>query len=348
MRNFRIIGTGSAYPEESFSNDDLAKIVDTSDEWIRARTGVAGRHICIRENVTDIAVRAAKNALADAWTDGSELDLIICSTLRGDYATPSLSCMLQKEIGATCPGFDINCACSGFIYALDMAESYFASGKVKKILVIAAESMSRIVDWHDRATCVLFGDGAGAVVLEPGDALLSLKLTAKGHTGFLRIASHRGNIPFKEADLPEPQTPVEHAAIGQDEEIFAKGNGEEVYPYLLMDGQEVYRFAISSMCKDIPEVIEKAGLTKDDVDMILPHQANIRIIEGAKSRMKIPREKFKTNLERFGNTSSASIPLLLDELHKNGELKPGMILVFSAFGAGLTSGACVIRWELNQ
>jgi 3-oxoacyl-[acyl-carrier-protein] synthase-3 len=317
--SFTIIGTGSAYPECVKSNEELSKIMDTSDEWISTRTGIKERHISIDETLSDIASRAARSALEDADVKPEEIDLIICATIRGEYFTPSLACVVQKKIGATCPAFDVNGACSGFIYGLDIAAGFFARKKANKILVIAAEAMSKLVNWKDRSTCVLFGDGAGAAVLSRGDDLLSIKLSASGNTDYLRIPNVNGNCPYEEES--------------------------KVESYLYLNGPEVYKFAVTALSQDLAAVIEESGLKQEDVDYVIPHQANIRIIEAAKSRLSIPKDRFITNIERFGNTSSVSIPLLLDEMNKEGRLKAGDILAMSAFGGGLTSGACVIRWN---
>jgi 3-oxoacyl-[acyl-carrier-protein] synthase-3 len=317
--SFTITGTGSAVPDCVKTNDELSRIIDTSDEWIITRTGIQERHICTHETLTDIAAAAAEAALENAGAKASELDLIVCSLVRGDYITPSLACMVQQRIGAHCPAFDVNAACTGFIYALDVADGFFARDKVKKVLVVSAEAMSKLADWEDRSTCVLFGDGAGAVVLEPGDGLLSIRLSARGDVEPLYIPNVDGNCPFDETK-------------------------EKRKPYLRMHGQDVYKFAVSAMCGDIMAVIEDAGLSKNDIDHVLPHQANLRIIEAAQKRLRIPRYKVLTSIERYGNMSSASIPVLLDEANRGGRLKAGDILVMSAFGGGLTTGACVLRW----
>jgi 3-oxoacyl-[acyl-carrier-protein] synthase III len=317
--SFNIIGTGSAYPACSKTNEELSQFVETSDEWITTRTGIKSRHISTSESMTEIAAEAGRLALENASVRAEDLDLIICATIRGDYITPSLACMVQKELGATCPAFDLNAACTGFIYALDVALGYFARKKAKKILVIAAEIMSKLVDWKDRSTCVLFGDGAGAAVLTEGDALLSIKIGANGSKDFLKIDSSAGNSPFADAG--------------------------ELNPFLEMNGKEVYKFAVASMCGDLEQVIREAGLTQQDIDLVLPHQANMRIIETAKAKLEIPAERYRTNIARFGNTSSASIPILLDELNRAGELEEGKTLALAAFGGGLTTGACVIRWR---
>ena len=317
--NFSIIGTGSALPSCTKTNDDLSKIVDTSNEWISSRTGIKERRICVDESLTDLTCDSAVKALNDAGITADKIDLIICATISSDYITPSLACIIQKKIGACCPAFDVNAACTGFIYALDIAAGYFAREKAQKILILAADAMSRILDWTDRSTCVLFGDAAGAVVLSKGDDLLSIKLTAAGDETSLYAPNVSGNCPFyKQRDTD---------------------------PFLKMNGQGIYKFAVSAMCSDIEAVIKDAKITKDDIDYVLPHQANIRIIEAAQKRLKIPKEKYMTNIERYGNTSAVSIPLLLDEGNRNNLFKKGDLIAMSAFGAGLTTGACVIRWN---
>lgn len=316
--SFNIIGTGSAYPSCSKTNEDLSKIIDTSDEWISTRTGIKSRHISTNETMLDFSLQAAKLALEDADIKADEIDLIICATIQGDYITPSFACVIQKELGAKCPAFDINAACSGFIYALDVATGYFERNRAKNILVVAAEGMSKFLDWTDRSTCVLFGDGAGAAVLSKGDGLLSIKISANGNSDALKIDGATGNCPYSEK--------------------------KDKYQFLSMNGQEVYKFAVSALYNDIKEVIAAAGLTEADIDFVLPHQANIRIIETAKSKLGIAPEKYRSNIDKYGNTSSASIPILLDELNKAGEFKKGDILALSAFGGGFTTAACIIKW----
>ncbi len=320
--SFSILGTGSAYPKRVVSNDELSTMVDTSDEWIRTRTGVSERRILTDETLIDIARLAASHALDDAGITASELDLILCATIRNDYITPTLACMLQKELGATCPAMDVNAACSGFLYAMDVADGYFARKRVKKVLVVAAEAMSKMADWTDRATCVLFGDAAGAAVLGEGEDLLSLKVTASGNDEHLVIPNVQGNSPFS--------------------------NQPRRDPYVYMNGQEVYKFAVSSICQDLSAVISAAGLTPEQIHHVLPHQANSRIIEAAKGRLSIPADRYHMNISRFGNTSAASIPVLMDELSRAGAFKKGEYLALSAFGGGFTTGACVLRWCKGQ
>jgi 3-oxoacyl-[acyl-carrier-protein] synthase-3 len=316
--SFSVIGTGNAYPARCVKNDELAQLVDTSDEWIRTRTGVKERRVLTSETLEDIAYDAAARALEDAKVAPEELDLIVCSTIRNDYITPSLACMLQRRLKATCISLDINAACSGFIYALDVADGYFARKRVKKVLVVAAEAMSKMVDWTDRATCVLFGDGAGAVVLSEGDDLLSLRLSANGNAESLGIPNFEGNSPFS----------------------TVQGRPQCVY----MTGQDVYKFAVNALCQDLEAVIEAAGVKQQDIAYVLPHQANIRIIEAAINKLSISGDKYLKSIDRFGNTSSSSIPILLDECRRKNMFSKGDLLALSAFGGGFTSGACILRW----
>ena len=250
------------------------------------------RQVCTTETISDLAVQAGRAALQNAGITPEELDLILCSTIRGDYITPALACIVQKSLGATCPAFDINAACSGFVYALDVADGYFVRKRVKKVLVVAAEEMSKLLDWKDRRTCVLFGDAAGAAVLGEGEGLRSIRITTTGNSDALRIPHVRGSSPFD------------------------KTQAESAESFLYMDGQEVYKFAVAAMCNDVRIVLEEAGFTEEDVDYVLPHQANLRIIETAKKKLNIPAEKFHVNISRYGNTSSAGVAILMDEMHR--------------------------------
>lgn len=315
--SFKIIGTGSFLPEKTITNDDLSKLVDTNDEWISKRVGIKTRHVCTDEMVADMGAAAAKNALEMANTDPTELDLIICASVSADYASPSTAAIIQNRIGASCPSFDINAACSAFVYMLDIAAGFFERG-AKKILVVGAEKLSRVTDWADRSTCVIFGDGAGAVVLEKGENYLSSRLVTKGDDVTITIPHAEGSSPFY--------------------------NKKGLTPFTHMMGQETFQFAVNSMKNDIDFVIEKAGLTTDDISHIFPHQANKRIIDMAMKLAHIDKEKCHSNIDRVGNTSSASIPILLDEVNRAGLLERGQNIVMSAFGAGLCSAACVIRW----
>jgi 3-oxoacyl-[acyl-carrier-protein] synthase-3 len=243
--------------------------------------------------------------------------LIICSTIQGDNITPALSCEIQHELGASCPAFDVNAACTGFIYALDIAKSYFDAGRSKNILIVSAEQMSKLINWQDRSTCVLFGDGAGAVVVTKGSNLKAIKVTAKGNSDLLEISGLTGNNPYWEGEKPDL--------------------------FLHMKGKEVFKFAVNSMCNDIIDVLAESGRGIEDVTKVIPHQANIRIIRSAADKLGLRDDQLAVNVDRYGNTSSASVPILLGELMESGELKEGDIIVLSAFGGGLTSGACIIE-----
>ncbi len=315
---FNIIGTGSYVPPLVVTNDDLSKYIDTSDEWIVQRVGVKERHICTTETAADLAYEAAKRALENGNTKAEELDMIICATVSGEDVSPSVSCIVQERLGVTCPAMDINAACSAFIYMLETAAGYFARKKVKKVLIIGAERMSRIMDWSDRSTCVIFGDGAGAMLLSTGDSYIASKLYTKGGDDVIKIPNFIGSSPF-----------------------FEK---EQQKPYIHMKGQETFKFAVNAMCKDITDVILEAGISSEEIDHVIPHQANIRIIDAAKKRLDIPSERFHSNIHKYGNTSAASIPILIDELNREGRIKKGDILALAAFGGGLSSGACILKW----
>lgn len=319
----KILGIGSAVPAREVSNVELQQFLDTSDEWISTRTGIKSRRVITDETLLGMGTDAGKRALQSAGLDASEMDYLICTTATSDYTTPGLGCMLTGALDMDCPAVDLNAACAGFVYALDMADSYFRAGKAKRILIISAEANTRLCDWTDRSTCVLFGDGVGACVVGDGEGHLSSRLTAKADDQVLVGFPNPGNSPYAK-DHQHPYQP------------------------LFMAGQDVYKFAVSSSVKDILAVCEDAGITSDQVDMFVLHQANKRIIDAAQQRLKQPESKFPHNIERTGNTSSASIPILLDELDKSGQLKPGMTLAFSAFGAGLTTGACIIKWTKEQ
>ncbi len=306
--SFKILGTGSALPAAIVTNDDLAQIVDTSDEWIRSRTGIRERRIIRGETLTELTAAAAKQALGDANIEPDELDLILCATLEGDYIVPSLACTVQTAIGAHCPAMDIGAACTGFLYGLDVAAAYFAAGKAHHILLIGAEYLSRFIDFTDRGTCVLFGDGAGAVVLERGEGLRYLRVWAQGRAEPLNIpASHQR-------------------------------------PYISMNGQEIFRFAVTTVLSNIKLALKETKLQPQNIDCFLLHQANGRIIEEVQNRLNIPEDKLPQNLERCGNTSAACIPLLLDELNRKNRFKIGDTLLLAAFGGGLTSGVCILDW----
>lgn len=318
--SFTIIGTGSALPNRVITNDDLTAFLETSDEWIRTRTGIGQRHVMSTgESVTGLATKAAHQALEQAGITPKELDFILCATIGGDCLAPSLACLVQAEIGADCPALDVNAACSGFVYALDVAAGLYARKRAKHILVIGAEGMSRISDWNDRSTCVLFGDAAGAVVLAPGNDLLDITLTANGCQEALYAPYPQGNLPGRE--------------------------NADSQPYLKMNGPEVYKFAVNAIVKGVQGILSRNNMEEAQVDHVFLHQANIRIIETAQKKLSIPPQRYAVNIQDVGNTSAASVPLLLDTRNKSGKIKAGDIVILNAFGAGLTTGTALLRWQ---
>ncbi|MCP8615567.1 beta-ketoacyl-ACP synthase III [Salirhabdus salicampi] len=307
--NAGIIGVGHYVPEKVLTNADLEKIVDTNDEWIRTRTGIEERRIASDDiDTSHMAYFSAVRALEDAEVNGEDLDLILVATVTPDYPFPSVACQLQERLGAKkAAAMDISAACSGFMYGLATAKQFIESGVYKNVLVVGVEKLSKIVDWEDRNTCVLFGDGAGATVLgqvEDGKGILSFELGADG-------------------------TGSKH--LYQDE-------------YIIMNGREVFKFAVRQMGESAVNVVEKIGLNKEDVDYLIPHQANIRIMEAARERLGIEEEKMAVNVNKYGNTSAASIPIALSEDVKNGKIKEDDLVVLVGFGGGLTWGAVAIRW----
>ena len=321
-----ITGWGMYVPEQVLTNDDLAKMVDTNDKWIRERTGIRERHIASKAQTTaSLATEAAINALRVAKLPPNDLDLIIVSTSSPDHLFPSTASLVQDRLGAEKAGaFDLSAACTGFIYAVNMAAQSIRSGSIKNALVIGSETLSRLVNWKDRNTCILFGDGAGAFVLqaneEPG-GVLSAVLRSDGSGGDLL------SVPAGGSAKPATEDTVLH---GQH--------------FIHMNGNEVFRFATRVMAAASKEAIEKAGLHVDDVQLIIPHQANIRIIEAAARGLKLPMERFMVNIERYGNTSTASIPIAVCEAVQAGRLKPGDNTVLVGFGAGLTWGSLAMQW----
>lgn len=316
--SFNIIGTGSYFPEHILTNDDLAKMVETSDEWITQRVGVKERRISIDESAAELGYKAALRALEMSDTKVEEIDLIVAASLTGDTLCPTVAGSVQAMLGAKCPAFDINSACSGFMFALETAAGFFERGKATKALVIGAERMSKLVDWTDRNTCVIFGDGAGAAVLESGDGYAASKIMTYGEDKVIKIPSGTNNSPFYKKEM-DPNR-------------------------IHMDGQETFKFAVNAISDGIKEAAEMAGITIDDISYIVPHQANIRIIQLASKRLHIPMEKFFVNIEKCGNTSAASVPIALDELNRSGKLKKGDIIAMTAFGGGLSNAVCIIKW----
>ena len=314
----KIIGTGSALPTKVVTNEMLSGFHDTSDEWITTTTGVRNRYVISDERLEDLAIEAARKALEDASMNPADLDFIICSNVVNEYVTPQLSCIIQGGIGATCPCMDINCACAGFIHALEIAESFHKAGRVNNVLIVCAEEPTRMTDWNDRRTCVLFGDGAGAAVLAPGNNIKSIRLSASSATDKLwqyRILHPTPYITKEEQDIP-----------------------------LQMKGQDVFKFAVKAASSDISRTLKDAGVSADDVDHYLLHQANVRIISAIQDYLEQPQEKFPVNIADHGNSSSASCPILLDECRKKGLFKEGDLIAMSAFGAGFVSGAVLFKW----
>lgn len=329
-RYAQIIGWGYSVPEKVITNHDLEQIVDTTDEWIRSRTGIEERRIASdpQETSATLGLAAARKALEVADVHPSKVDLIICSTSSPEYIFPSTASIIQDGLGAINAGaFDLSAACSGFVYALSMARGHILAGDAEYVLVLGAETLSRVVDWTDRNTCVLFGDGAGAVLIAaspvPGGIVAS-ELGSDGSGADLLIL------------------PAGGSAMPASLETVSSGNH-----FLKMDGKAVFRFATRVMAEATRAVLARAGLTTDDVDLVIPHQANLRIVQNSVlKQLKIPEEKVFVNLQRYGNTSTASIPIALCEAIEAGKVKPGDNLVFVGFGAGLTWAACAIQWSV--
>ena len=332
MRYAHIVGWGTHVPERVVTNDEIATWIDTSDEWIRTRTGIRERRIAgEKETTASLAFEAAARALSVARLAPSQLGMIIVATSTPDYIFPSTACLVQDYLGATRAGaFDLSAACTGFIYGLSMAANAIATGQIDTALVIGAETLSRVLDWHDRGTCILFGDGAGALVLQgsdvPGGVLASV-LRSDGSGG--NLLSLRG---------------IEHQRVPtQRPDYYPNGN---VSRTIQMEGRQVFRFATRVVGEVMEEVLEKAGLTAGEIQLVVPHQANGRIIASAAKRLGLPEDRFHMNLDRMGNTSAASIPLALVDAIRQGRLQPNDNVVFVGFGGGLTWGASVIKWDV--
>jgi 3-oxoacyl-[acyl-carrier-protein] synthase-3 len=323
-----ILGVGSSMPEKIMTNFDLEKMVNTSDEWITKRTGISERRILERDSPAyPIGVKAAEEALQTSGIKAEELDLIIFTTSTPDYLSPAVACIIQKNIGAhNAAAFDLNAACTGFVYAITTAKQFIEAGTYKYILVVSCEGLSKVLDWEDRNSCVLFGDGAGAVVLGPVEKDYGIITTYLGSDGNM---GHNITIPCCYIS-------------SEDLEKRMHENKRVVW----MDGSEVFKFAIKAMVDSTEKVIEDAGFALDDIKMIIPHQANIRIIESAAKRLGIKTSKIFTNVHKYGNVSSASVPVALDEVVKGNMLKKGDYLVVVAFGGGLTWGSALIRWAV--
>lgn len=317
----RIIGTGSYVPEQIVTNDDLAKIVETSDEWIRSRTGIGERRIATLDSTSDMAARAAQAALEQAGVGAEEIDLILLGTSSPDHCFPNGACEVQARIGAVNAAcFDISAACTGYVFALNTAHAFISTGLYRTALVIGADVLSKLIDWSDRGTCVLFGDGAGATVVRADErGILGMNMQSDGAKGGVLTCGSRSNGNFLLGKKPE---------LG----------------YMAMDGQEVFKFAVKKVPECITKVLEDTHTSKDEIAHFVIHQANYRIIESIAKRMKVDIERFPVNMEHYGNTSGASVPLLLDEMNRAGKLKRGDKIVFAGFGGGLTWGATLLEW----
>jgi len=324
--SIRIIGTGSYLPEKVLTNKDLEKMVDTSDEWIVSRTGIRERRICSdKQAASDLGIEAARKALKNANVKVEDVDLLIVATITPDMFFPSTACIIQTELGIrNAAVFDLNAACAGFIYSLSTAQQFLQTGTYKTALVIATETLSKITDWKDRNTCVLLGDGAGAAVLreDKGDSgILSCYLDADGRYGDLL------NMPAGGSRIPATVETVKNRLH-----------------YLKMRGNETFRIAIPEMIKSVKRGLERCGLKIEDVALLIPHQANIRIIKALAKRLSLPADKVFVNIDKCANTSAATVAIALDEANRQGRIKKGDIIELVAFGAGFTWGSCVIKW----
>lgn len=317
----RIIGTGSCLPETVVTNDDLSKIMDTSDEWISSRTGIRERRLVKTETTTSMAVAASERALQNAGVSPQQLDLIVVGSITGDHLTPSVACEIQAALGADQAfAFDINAACSGFLYGLHIVQAYIQAGMAQTALIVGVETLSKIMDWTDRSTCVLFGDGGGAAVVRGDETgILSLDQGSDGAKGTVLCCPNRGN----------------HNPLVQTDPSLR---------YVQMDGQAVYKFAVTIVPESIQKAVEKAGLQIGDIKYFALHQANIRILQAVAKRLKVDAEKFPISLDHCGNISAASVPILLDEMNRKGMLQKGDPIVVSGFGGGLTWSTAVLIW----
>ncbi|WP_454831534.1 beta-ketoacyl-ACP synthase III [Pseudoxanthomonas wuyuanensis] len=319
----RIAGTGSYLPEKVLTNDDLAKQVDTSDEWIRSRTGIRERHIAAEgQTAGDLGYQAALRAMEAAGVDASEIDMIVVGTTTPDLIFPSTACLIQARLGADgCAAMDVNAACSGFLYALSVADKFIRCGDVKTALVIGTETLSRIIDWTERTTCVLFGDGAGAAILK-----------ADTETGILSTHLH--------ADGSKKELLWNPVGVSAGFNAEEPNNGIRIN----MKGSDVFKYAVKALDSVVDETLDANGLDKHDLDWLIPHQANLRIIEATAKRLDMPMERVIVTVDRHGNTSSGSVPLALDEAVRSGRIQRGQLLLLEAFGGGFTWGSALLRY----
>ncbi|HZK00451.1 MAG TPA: beta-ketoacyl-ACP synthase III [Tissierellaceae bacterium] len=332
MENFSvgISGTGSYVPEDVLTNDDLSKMVDTSHEWIVSRTGIEERRIISKDMAnSDLCTEAAKKALKDANLKAEEIDLIIVATITPDYPMPATACIVQKNIGAiNAAAFDLNAGCTGFVYALTTGANFIKAGMYKKALIIGGEALSRIINWEDRNTCVLFGDGAGACVLE-------------------RCEEDYGILAYELGSDGDNYQALIQPGGGSKEPASVDSLANDLH-YIHMDGKEVFKFAVRAMEKSSINALKLANMDVNDLDYLVPHQANIRIIDSARKKLNLEKEKVYVNLNKYGNMSSASIPVALDEALRNNRIKKGDIVLLVAFGAGLTWGSVILRWNKEE
>ncbi len=323
---FTILGTGSALPMRSVSNDELPQFLETSDEWIFSRTGIKNRHVCTSESLDDLAVLASERALTSAGIEVGAIDLIVCSTTTGDHLLPAEACAIAERLGASCPAFDVSAACAGFIFALDVAEGYIARGRARNALVVAAEQMTRALDWSDRATCVLFGDGAGAaVVAAGGENPLAVTLSTLPDINTLQMPGLHGTSPYK--------TPVANAVSDAEQNVLS------------MNGRRVFKFGVNAICDTVRALAKDAGMELGDIDHFVFHQANERILSQAVKRLGVEDTRVVRTLRETGNISSACIPYALDRLAQQGKLASDEIIALVGFGAGLDIGGCLLRWK---
>lgn len=326
MRYARIIGTGRCLPEQIITNHDLADIVETSDEWITSRTGIKQRRISTGENTSDLAYKAGLRALEKTEIGAEALDLIICATITPDSFMPSVACIVQDRLGAKkAAAFDLSAACTGLVYGMAVATSFIESGMFQTILVIGAETLSKAMDWTDRGTCVLFGDGAGAVVLQASEEKTGIR------------AMHMMSDGSKQDYLSLPAFPMVNP--------FVERKDQNLPPYISMKGQEVFKFAVRTISDLIQKVLAKAKMKEADIKYVVAHQANYRIIEQAAKFAGIALDKFYVNLDLYGNTSAATIGIALDEMNEKKLLEPGDKIILVGFGGGMTSGAILVEWN---
>ncbi len=324
MNKVSILGAGCYVPETIITNDDLSKIVDTNDEWITTRTGIKERHLSGGEGTCEMGAKAAKAAIKSAGLDANDIDMIICATITPDEFMPATACRIQSEIGAkNAVAFDISAACSGLVFATTIASQFIKTGMYKNICVVGAETLSKVTNWEDRRTCVLFGDGAGALVIGQGNGsmeIMSESMISNGDKGDILTLEA---VPFGNMIKNRPEKMPDF--------------------YMAMDGQEVFKFAVKVITEQVKKVVCGANLSMEDIDIIVPHQANVRIIETAAKMLKIDADKFYVNLDKYGNTSSASVGIAMAELMQNEKLKKGDNLVMTGFGGGMSAGAILVK-----